>query len=264
MSLRSITFGAVCLIALSASVLAAQEDKAAPAVALSGNVSITSDYVFRGLTQNWGYPAIQGGLDLAFQHGFYAGVWGSNVSSKSYSGGSLEADLYAGWRGDLGGFGLQLGAIEYFYPGTDFNFDTAEALVGLSRWGAEAKVSYSLTNYFALDRNLGYRDDSSGTLYFEANYSHAFKSGLTLALHAGHTDISTELVTPLATGTVHPDYEDFFVKLGRDFEGPLALTGAWSRATGDHFYDGTASFIDPTDTIDPGADRFALALTYSR
>lgn len=264
MSLRSNSLRAVCLLALSAGVLAAQEGEAVPPVTLSGNIAITSDYVFRGLTQNWGDPAIQGGLDVAFPHGFYAGVWGSNVSAKSYSGGSLEADLYAGWKGDLGGFTLQLGAIEYFYPGTDYDFDTAEALVGLSRWGFEAKASYSLTNYFALDQDLGYRDGSSGTLYLELNYAHAFESGFNFALHAGMTDIPTELVTPLATGTSDADYEDFSVKAGWDFQGPLALTGAWTHATNDDFYDGTASFMDPTDTRDVGGDRFALTLTYSR
>lgn len=264
MSLRNNTFSAVCLLALSSGVLAAQEGEAAPAVTLSGNVAITSDYVFRGLTQNWGDPAIQGGLDVAFPHGFYAGVWGSNVSGKSYSEGSLEADLYAGWKGDLGGFTLQLGAIEYFYPGTNYDFDTAEALAGLSRWGFEAKASYSLTNYFALDESIGYREGSSGTIYLELNYSHAWESGLTLALHAGMTDLATELAAPLATGTSDPDYEDFAAKVGWDFAGPLALTGAWTHATNDDFYDGTASFLSSADTIDVGGDRFALTLTYSR
>jgi hypothetical protein len=78
------------------------------------------------------------------------------------------------------------------------------------------------------------------------------------------TDVSTELASPLANGAVDPDYEDFAVELGYDFPGPFALTGAWTTATNEEFYDGTASFVDAADTIDPGEDRFAVTLTYSR
>ena len=66
----------------------------APAYTLTANVSLASDYYFRGLTQTWGKPAIQGGFDFAHGSGFYAGVWGSNVSGKQFAGGSMELDLY--------------------------------------------------------------------------------------------------------------------------------------------------------------------------
>lgn len=241
----------------------APEAESTPAVSVSGNVTAASDYVFRGLTQTWGEPALQGGMDFAFPHGFYAGLWGSNVSAKSYPQGSLEADLYAGWKGAVGDFGLQLGGLAYFYPGTDYDFDTFEALAALSRWGVELKVSYSLTDYFGLDRNLGYRDGSSGSFYLELNYAKTFESGLLIGLHAGMSDVSTELAIPLGNGARDPDYEDFLAKIGWDFDGPLALTGAWTRATNAEFYDGTVSFIDAHAHLDPGEDRFTVALTYS-
>ena len=44
----------------------------------SGNVAMTSDYTWRGVSQSNEDPAIQGGFDYA--NGlFYAGTWASNV-----------------------------------------------------------------------------------------------------------------------------------------------------------------------------------------
>ena len=50
---------------------------------LSGNVSMASDYLFRGISQTGGDAAIQGGLDYSHSSGFYLGTWGSNVDRKS-------------------------------------------------------------------------------------------------------------------------------------------------------------------------------------
>ncbi len=61
---------------------------------LSANFALGSDYLFRGLSQTWGEPALQGGVD--FNAGrFHAGAWGSNVSRDSYPGGGIEVDLFA-------------------------------------------------------------------------------------------------------------------------------------------------------------------------
>ena len=50
----------------------------------SANVALTSDYIFRGISQNESDPAIQGGFDVAHTSGIYAGVWGSNVSENLF------------------------------------------------------------------------------------------------------------------------------------------------------------------------------------
>ena len=47
---------------------------------LSANVFLVSDYLFRGITQTWGKPAIQGGFDFVHDSGIYLGTWASNVS----------------------------------------------------------------------------------------------------------------------------------------------------------------------------------------
>ena len=62
---------------------------------ISANVALTSNYIFRGQTQNNEDPALQGGFDFEHGSGFYAGVWGSNVDFGGDE--STELDFYGGW-----------------------------------------------------------------------------------------------------------------------------------------------------------------------
>src|SRR5690606_34855209 len=92
--------------------------------ALAGNVGFFSEYIFRGLKQTDGKPALQGGFDYSHSSGFYAGTWASNVSwledsqaATGYSSSSLEWDFYGGYKGAIGDFGYDLGLLYYWYPG---------------------------------------------------------------------------------------------------------------------------------------------------
>jgi uncharacterized protein (TIGR02001 family) len=42
------------------------------------NIDGTSDYVFRGFSQNARHPTLQGGADFAYNM-FYAGIWASGL-----------------------------------------------------------------------------------------------------------------------------------------------------------------------------------------
>jgi len=55
----------------------------AMAVEASGNVTLATDYRFRGISQGDRSPAIQGGFDLGWDSGFYAGTWASNTPTAS-------------------------------------------------------------------------------------------------------------------------------------------------------------------------------------
>jgi uncharacterized protein (TIGR02001 family) len=86
----------------------------------SANIGFTSDYVWRGWTQNDGDPAISAGLDYETDNGFYVGTWAANVDN---DGDNYELDLYGGYAGEVGGFGYDVGVIAYMYPGaTDLDF----------------------------------------------------------------------------------------------------------------------------------------------
>lgn len=88
----------------------------------TGNAAITSNYIWRGATQTNDQAAGQGGLDWSHGSGFYAGTWVSNVDFSGFGDG-YEMDVYAGFSGEAGSVGYDLGVISYQYPVTsEFNF----------------------------------------------------------------------------------------------------------------------------------------------
>jgi len=94
---------------------------------ISANMAMTSNYVWRGMTQSTDSPAIQGGFDLEYK-GFYLGTWGSNVNSGDVS---MEADLYLGYAGEIDKFSYDVGFIEYMYPNDTEALNFGEAYIGL-------------------------------------------------------------------------------------------------------------------------------------
>ena len=105
----------------------------------SANVTLTSDYVYRGITQTNEDPALQGGFDYSHASGFYLGVWASSIEFQSESEteipvpaganmvthtnqdfGSIEIDIYGGMSGEFqNGLGWDVGALYYYYPEQD-------------------------------------------------------------------------------------------------------------------------------------------------
>lgn len=80
---------------------------------LSYNVGVTSDYVFRGVSQTQEDPAVQGGIDASYGVA-YAGVWASNVDFGADDP-SAEIDLYAGVKPTVGDTSLDFGVLYYGY-----------------------------------------------------------------------------------------------------------------------------------------------------
>jgi uncharacterized protein (TIGR02001 family) len=112
---------------------------------LSANVSMGSDYIWRGATQTDGEPTIQGGFDLAHESGFYAGTWASNVDDGWTGGAEAEFDWYVGYSMELGSIGVDVSYLDYGYPGATDN-DFSEIAVGLSH--TLGSVDLGATYYF--------------------------------------------------------------------------------------------------------------------
>ena len=88
---------------LASSILAASAVASSVAMAesnWSANIGVTSNYMWRGVTQTGDQAAIQGGIDYENPNGFYAGTWASNVTWTEPEG--YELDLYAGYGFDWG------------------------------------------------------------------------------------------------------------------------------------------------------------------
>jgi uncharacterized protein (TIGR02001 family) len=112
---------------------------------LSGNMSLTSSYYWRGMDQNSDSPALQGGLDLAHESGVYVGIWASNgdFESNTYS---AEVDLYGGYATEMAGIGLDVGYVAYMYPGATDGTSFEEVYLGVSKeFGA---VELGVTQYW--------------------------------------------------------------------------------------------------------------------
>ncbi len=228
----------------------------APDFTVTGNFGVTSDYRFRGISQNNLDPAFQGGFDVAHKSGVYLGTWGSNVSQWAASTtGSLEMDLYGGYKTEVAGVGVDVGAIAYKYPGTtkSYRSNTEEAYVGLSYGPIVFKTSYVLSkNYFA--SNTSFPNHSArGTMYYDLTIAQEIAPKLTASAHAGRTEYKDQ------TGTVGKvSYSDYNVGLAYDLNGfVLGVKYFWNDVNA-----GTKSYAGATST-NPNLykDGVAVSLT---
>jgi uncharacterized protein (TIGR02001 family) len=177
--------------------LAAAEEAASPHT-LSGNITLTSDYVFRGVSQTQNGPAIQGGFDYAHASGFYIGTWASNVDwvSLGYKdNSSMEIDVYGGFKGTAGDFGFDLGVITYYYPGDQVTGandpDTTELYVGGSWKFLSAKYSYTVSDQFVgWGTTADPAGDTDGSYYIELNANYGLDNGWGLIGHVGYQDVN--------------------------------------------------------------------------
>ncbi|HJW45215.1 MAG TPA: TorF family putative porin [Lysobacter sp.] len=69
---------------------------------IGGNVALTSDYVFRGISQTQERPAWQGGLRADASNGLYGSVWVSRVDFETATAATAEIDYVVGWHRRLG------------------------------------------------------------------------------------------------------------------------------------------------------------------
>ena len=205
------------LVGAPATAVAAEESPHS----LSANVGMTSNYVFRGISQTGGDPAIQGGLDYAHSSGVYVGTWASNVGwledYQGYTSGNVEIDVYAGFRNDIGDTGLSydVGAIQYIYPGkkgTVTKADTSELYASLGWKWFTAKYSHYVSDEvfgFSNAKNSSYLDISASVPIAE--------TGLTAGAHWG---------TFKFKNNGDQDYDDWKISLAYDM-------GKLSKVTSD-------------------------------
>ena len=282
----------------AAAVAAAPAEPASPWTA-TGNIGFVSNYYARGVSQSWNMPAVQGGADISHSSGFYAGVWGSSISERTYVGASTEFDIYGGYNGTIAaveGLGWTVGAIGYYYPGGGWDkydaltgvqgkkvhedFNTWEANLGLSYKWVSAKVSYTLTDWYGAQKSTGWTESSDGSMYYELNANVPLPFwGLNLIGHVGRLDVKGQLSTdPFFAGangaTIverKADMTDYKIGLTKAFE--IAGSAGWNAGLyytggsngGKNGYWGTRGYGGSSFTTKPGAkdltdDTFILTL----
>jgi uncharacterized protein (TIGR02001 family) len=145
---------------------------------ITGTVTGTTDYNWRGVTQSSQNPALQGSIDYAHDSGFYAGAWASTIDFGDDSDADVEVDLYLGFGGG-DTFPWDVGVVWYTYPGSNGDAtDFPEVYGSLGYKWIEGKISYT-SNFGGL---------SEQAWYYEANANFDLPLNLTLGLHAGYSD----------------------------------------------------------------------------
>ncbi len=238
---------------------------AADAPPVTGNVSLVTNYLYRGISQTAGKPAIQGGFDYTNPSGFYAGTWGSNISwigdPGVASGASLELDTYFGFKNSFAtDFSYDVGFLRYNYPGYYVpgatKADTNE-IYGLIGWKwLTLKYSDSLGDTFGVP-------DASGSSYIDLSASYALEgSGITLGAHYGkqtYKGSSTAYNAAIVSGS--PTYSDYKLSASKDFSGyAVGLAYSSTNAEKGGFYS-----IPQADgsTQDLGKGTLVLSVSHS-
>lgn len=214
-----------------------QAEEAASPHSFSYNVGLYSQYIFRGLTQTDGAPALQGGVDYAHDSGFYLGAWGSNISwltdGDTYDSSSIELDLYGGYAAEFGetGLGYDVGVLQYIYPGDPKTetgkanrAETTELYAGLSYGWVSTKFSYAITDTF------GFKD-SDGSWYLEAGVDVPLPYGMTASAHIGRQEFD-------GSGNDASDYTDWKLGLAKAWDNGVEVGGYYTDTNNSFKVDG--------------------------
>jgi uncharacterized protein (TIGR02001 family) len=201
----------------------------------SSNVSLVSDYLYRGISQTGTNPAIQGGFDLAHSSGFYAGVWGSSISWLGDAGipnSGTEIDTYAGYKGAAGDVSYDVGFLRYNYPGTygvATKADTNEIYGAVGYSIVTAKLSYCLGDLFGVS-------NAKGSTYAELNASYAIAdTGVTVGAHYGKQTYKGSTADGFKAAGADPTYTDYKLSVTKDFSG-YVVGVAYSDTNAGAFY----------------------------
>ena len=274
---------ATALTASGAALAQATTDAAAPAAApapnLTGNISLTTNYKFRGQDQYMigkndyaktkGFkPAVQGGLDYAFgDSGFYVGSWNSSVNW--LKGNSIEMDLYGGYKFKAGPLDMDVGALTYIYPGNSSGNTTELYVAGT--YASETLGSFTAKYSHTVSKDyFGYAGNKAGsglkgtnTGYLNLAYSKEIVPKVTLKAAVGYTNMSSDI-----RSLGYKSYVDYNVGASYDFGNGLSLAGSVQGANKQSAYLAVSNpGVDlgfgtfGRQTYSPNKARFILTLT---
>lgn len=241
----SLAAGLLSCVALGNLAVAQTAAPAVPAAApadpgpLTANVSLTSDYRYRGISQSNLQPAIQGGFDYAHSSGFFIGNWNSSISWISDAASALgnsasapiEMDFYAGYKYEWSkGFTADVGILQYYFPtsgatGFTTNPNTTE-LYAAQNFTFDSvtgylKFSYAATTLFGFSNSAG-----SNYTDLTVNYDTGVW-GLTLNAHAGYQYVAGTASGASVSNNSLYSYTDWKLGVTKDFGSGLTLGVAY-------------------------------------
>lgn len=241
------TLIALAVASLSSGAAFAQAKAPTPEFTVTGNAGLFSEYRFRGISQTNKKPAFQGGFDVAHASGFYLGNWNSNVNSQFYNGSNLEMDFYGGYKGAVGDFGYDIGAIYYYYPGSGdaagtSKIDNTEIYFGGSYGPFSAKYYHAVSDFFSAP-------GTKNSYYLDLGFAYDLGDGLGVNAHVGYQKVK---------GAAGPGAKvtDYKIGVTKDIAGSGYIGGLSYISTN---RDGV--FFDPTSGKDIGKGTVLLSLS---
>ncbi|MCO7222939.1 TorF family putative porin [Pleionea sp. CnH1-48] len=149
---------------------------------VSANLTFVSDYLFAGVSQTSGTPALQGGIEYAHDSGFSIGTWASTVDFKDGSSADAEVDIYIGYSGETDSFSYSATLLQYIYPDlvSGADYDYAELLLSL-----ETKQGFSVALGYSNDE---FASDEAG-VRLELGYSIELADDVAVSFGLGHFDL---------------------------------------------------------------------------
>ncbi len=154
---------------------------------LGAQLTLTTDYVFRGVSQTMSSTALQGSLDVSHESGFFAYVWGSNVDYVADvapdDGANIEVDVLVGYsQGISDRVAVTASWVRYVYPGM-----RDEICYDFSEWTG----TVTLDDMHSVA--VAYSPDAFGSggssLYYSVSTAFDLPANLELALQLGRYDL---------------------------------------------------------------------------
>ena len=187
----------------------------------SANTALTTNYLFRGISQTDNNPAIQGGIDYAYDSDWiadpYFGVWASNIEFQAGAAdpASIEVDYYGGFAGEFNnGISWDVGGLYYHYPaqnedagGGDYDY-----------WEAYGSLGYTFDTQYEPTVGLGFAyspdffgEDDEG-IYVNGTLDLSLPYGVGLGFLVGYQDVEGDQTSPAGY-----DYSHYSISLSKDY-----------------------------------------------
>lgn len=161
------------------------------AATVGGSVGVSSDQVFRGLSQTGGNWAMQGDLHVSGAAGWFVGTWASAADKESGYYGSTEINPYAGYYRPLANdWSLRGTYVRYLYPSgrryLDYDYDEVSASL---IYADRISLSVGWSPNFTQNSLLGAAEDRRSLAYEFTSRQPLWRS-LSLSASAGFYDLS--------------------------------------------------------------------------
>lgn len=208
---------------------------------ISANVSLLTDYLYRGISQTNENFSLQAGFDYAHTPtGLYLGSWASNIDFAE----SIETNIYGGISGAFGnGISWDVGGLYYLYAGSDAQpeEDFFEAYANLGYIFSKLKFEPSIAAGLAWSPDF-FGEDGNG-VYAHSSIGLSLPRDFGMSFYVGHQHVEGDKLS----GPAGFDYLHYSIGLNRSF-GPLDLSVSWN---------------DANDACDGGTNELCQAIVFS-